>query len=399
MKFKILLKAEIKNTLTKIPKLFFSTIILFAVIGIIAFFGTKYLYNDESNFNVTLGLVIEDDTAVMGAITNFITNSKSVAKYASFITCTRAELNDYLDNGKIYAGVILQENAAKDIMNGTNTPIEIVFPKNSGFEASMIAEIAKACASLLDTAQSGIYTSIDFYNTHYKSYAKQDMLDRLNMTYVYMVLKRATTFNEHTITATGDISLVAYYCLAAVIMILLFFAINTATTYTKYNSHLSNRLLQNNIGITKQLFIKYISVVITYVFCLLVLAPILFYFFKIGTSINMLLAIIIGILALSSFTLLLYELFNSNVACILFIFLFNIFIAFASGLFIPLIMLPKPLINIGKLFPAHYIFEILSNLATRDFSIIPYIYLMIFTIFYFTLTCIIKNTVHKRRAA
>ena len=317
MKFKILLKAEIKNTLTKIPKLIFSTIILIAVIGIIAFCGTKYLYNDESNFNVTLGLVIEDDTAVMGAITNLITNSKSVAEYASFITCTRAELNDYL------------ENAAKDIMNGTNTPIEIVFPKNSGFEASMIAEIAKACASLLDTAQSGIYTSIDFYNTHYKSYAKQDMLDRLNMTYVYMVLKRATTFNEHTITATGDISLVAYYCLAAVIMILLFFAINTATTYTKYNSHLSNRLLQNNIGITKQLFIKYISVVITYMFCLLVLAPILFYFFKIGTSINMLLAIIIGILALSSFTLLLYELFNNNVACILFVFLFNIFIAFA----------------------------------------------------------------------
>lgn len=65
----------------------------------------------------------------MGAITNLITNSKSVAEYASFITCTRAELNDYLDNGKIYAGVILQENAAKDIMNGTNTPIEIVFPK------------------------------------------------------------------------------------------------------------------------------------------------------------------------------------------------------------------------------------------------------------------------------
>lgn len=37
MKFKILLKAEIKNTLTKIPKLIFSTIILIAVIGIIAF--------------------------------------------------------------------------------------------------------------------------------------------------------------------------------------------------------------------------------------------------------------------------------------------------------------------------------------------------------------------------
>ena len=399
MKFKILLKAEIKNTFTKIPKLIFSTIILIAVIGIIAFCGTKYLYNDDSNFNVTLGLVIEDDTAVMGAITNFITNSKSVAEYASFITCTRAELNDYLDSGKICAGIILQKNAAKDIINGTNTPIEIVFPKNSGFEASMIAQIAKACASLLDTAQSGIYTSIDFYNAHYKTYAKQDMLDRLNMTYIYMVLKRATTFNEHTVTATGDVSLAAYYCLSAVIMILLFFAINIATTYTKYNSHLSNRLLQNNVGITKQLFIKYISVVITYMFCLLVLSPILFYFFKIGTAINMLLAVIAGILALSSFTLLLYELFNSNVVCILFIFLFNIFIALASGCFIPPVMLPDLLKNIGKLFPAHYIFEILSSLATRDFSIIPYIYLMIFTVFYFALTCIIKILSTKRSVA
>lgn len=399
MKFNILLKAEIKNTFTKIPKLIFSTIILIAVIGIIAFCGTKYLYKSNVHVNVNIGLVVEDDSAIMSAITNLVTNSKSVSEYASFITCDRQELNDYLDSGKIYAGIILQENAANDILNSTNTPIEIVFPKNSGFESAMIAEIAKACASLLSTAQSGIYTSIDFYNDHYKSYAKQDMLDRLNMTYITMVLKRASTFNENTIAATGDISLISYYCLAAIIMILLFFSINIATIYTKYNLHLSNKLLQNKVTTAKQLLIKYISIVITYMFCLIIIIPILFYFFKIGTAIPMILSILISVLALSSFTLLIYEFFNSNVACILFVFLFNIFISFASGCFIPTVMLPDPLKYMAKLFPAHYIFEILSNLSTNDFSIIPYIYLIIFTAFYFALACIIKAVHHKRSNA
>lgn len=396
MKFNILLNAEIKNTFTKIPKLITSTIILMAIIGIIAFCGTKYIYGSDTSFNVTLGLVAEDDTPVMTAITGLVTNAESVQEYATFITCTREELPKLLDSGRIYAGIILQENAANDILNGTNTPIEIVFPKNSGFEASVIAEIAKACASLLDTAQSGVYTSIDFYNDHFKAYAKQDMLNRLNMTYISMVLKRASAFNENILSATGDISLTSYYSLSAIIMILLFFSINTATAYTKYNYHLSCRLLQHNLPISKQLSVKYTSVFIMYVFCLIVLLPVLFYFFKAATAFSMIFAILLSVTALSSLALMIFEIFSSNAACILFMFLFNTFIALVSGCFIPSVMLPCIFKNISKLFPVHYIFNILSNIATGEFSPVPYAYLLIFTVFYFSTACIIRNIKQKR---
>ncbi|MDE6698515.1 MAG: ABC transporter permease, partial [Lachnospiraceae bacterium] len=304
MKFKLLLLLELKNTLKKIPHIILGVVALIAVIGAITFCGTKYLYNLDMDITINLALVTEDDSKLMTTITNMVTEADSIKEYVNFIPCTRDELPSLLDNGGVYAGIILQEDAAKDIMSGKNTPIEIVFPKNSGFEAAIISEMASAVASMLSTAQAGVYTSIDFYNAHYKYNAKDEMIERLNLTYIVTVLFRGNTFNDHVISATGNISLILYYVIAAIAMFLLFYSINSATIYSRYGMHLSNKLINNNVGILGQMFIKYLSILTSYGFLLIILLPILFYFFEMSIAFSLILPIILATLCISALTLL-----------------------------------------------------------------------------------------------
>lgn len=396
MKFKLLLLLELKNTFKKIPNIILGAVALIAVIGAIAFCGTKYLYNYDMDITINLALVVEDDSKLMSTITNMVTEEESIKEYVNFIPCTRDELPSLLDSGSVYAGIILQEDAAKDIMNGTNTPIEIVFPKNSGFEAAIISEMASAIASMLSTAQAGIYTSIDFYNAHYEYDAKNEMLDRLNLTYIVAVLFRGNAFNDHIISATGNVSLIIYYIIAAIAMLLVFYGINAATIYNRYGMHLSNKLVNNNVGIIRQMFIKYLSILATYVFLLIVLLPIVFYFFEISTAFSLILPILLSMLCISALTLLIYEIFSNNVTSILFVFIFSVFTAFVSGCFIPTLMLPEAVTNISNLFPLKYIMTIMTNIVLANNSIQPYMLIMLFIIIYFLLAVFVKYLKTKR---
>ena len=396
MKFKLLLLLELKNTLKKIPHIILGVVALIAVIGAITFCGTKYLYNLDMDITINLALVTEDDSKLMTTITNMVTEADSIKEYVNFIPCTRDELPSLLDNGGVYAGIILQEDAAKDIMSGKNTPIEIVFPKNSGFEAAIISEMASAVASMLSTAQAGVYTSIDFYNAHYKNNAKDEMIERLNLTYIVTVLFRGNTFNDHVISATGNISLILYYVIAAIAMFILFYSINSATIYSRYGIHLSNKLINNNVGILGQMFIKYLSILTSYGFLLIILLPILFYFFEMSIAFSLILPIILAIFCISALTLLIYEVFSNNVTCILFIFLFSVFVSFISGCIIPALMLPDTITDISCFFPIKHIMSILTNIVLGNNSIQPYILTALFIPVYFLLSVVIKYLKIKR---
>lgn len=391
MRFKLLLGFEIKNAFKKIPQMLIGAIVLIAIIGTIAFCGNKYLYNTPIEANVKIGLVIEDNSSLMEAITKLVTDTDSIKEFATFVTCDRDELFKLLENSEILAGIILQENAAKDIMNGTNTPIQIIFPKNSGFEAAIISEIASAIASMLSTAQAGVYTSIDYYNENYKYNAKEEMLNRLNMTYITTVLFRERVFNEHLLSATGEVSVALYYTSCAIVMFMLFFGINIATVYSHYSKHLSNKLILNNIGIAKQTFIKYLTVLCMYMILVLIMVPVLIYMLKIQVVIRLILPVILSVICISAMTLLIYELFRKSTVSILFIFLFSVILSFISGCFVPWIMLPDALQNISCVFPAKYIVSTINDAMTGSFNIINIGIIILFSFVYFILAILIKH--------
>ena len=51
--------------------------------------------------------------------------------------------------GKLYALMLLPEGLLRGIMDGTNTPVTIVFPENAGLEAAVFRELADAGTQIL----------------------------------------------------------------------------------------------------------------------------------------------------------------------------------------------------------------------------------------------------------
>lgn len=380
MKFSLLLKLELNQTAKKLPKIIFGAMALIIIICAIAFCGNKYLYNLPVEPHINIALCVEDDSSLMTYITEMVTNSDSIKEYATFIKCNKENLTNILDNGEAVAGVILQENAANDIMNGTNTPVEVVFPKNSGFEAALVKEIAVAVANLLSTAQAGIYTSIDFYNDNYKYSAKKDMLDRINYKYIKMVLFRESAFDNKVVEGTGDVSLLNYYITTGIVVFLILFAINISSTYPRYLKHLRYKLANNNVGIFKQLLIKFVCMLLPY-FALITLAlPVLIYVLSFKAAFCIYIGTLISAVAIASMMQIIFELFEESTSCILFIFLFGVILAFISGCFIPSLMLPHGINLLASFSPTHYSMELINSIFTNSFNGVAFVLLLVFTI-------------------
>lgn len=397
MRFKILLLLELKNSIKKLPQIFIGAIALIIIIGAIAFCGNKYLYDSPIDTNINLVLVVEDDSTMMTYITSMVTNSETFKDIVNITTCTREELPEILDSGKAVAGIILHENAAADIMSSKNTPIEIVFPENSGFEAAMVSEIAKTIASLLQTAQSGVYTSIDFYNENSKYSYKSDMIDRLNFTYIRIVLFRESAISEHTLSGTGNVSVLVYYVVSGIVLFLLLHGINIATVYSNYTFHTTCKLKKQGVSIKKQLLIKYVNILAIYLTYLILFTPVMFLLLKPSYVPKLFIGLFISIMCISSMMLLIYELFKKSSNCIMFIFLSSIFTGFISGCFIPWAMLPGAIKDLSGFLPVKYIIHMINAIITNE-SIISYSFICIgFSILFFALSIAIKS-IRIRRA-
>lgn len=390
MRFKLLLKLELKKTLKKFPQIIFGAIALILLISAVAFCSNKYLYKLPVNTNINIALAVEDNSFLMNLFMNTIQNSDSFSNVSTFVPCSRDEIPQLLDNGDAIAGIIISETVTDDIMTGKNTPIEIVFPANSGFEAAILSEITKSIATMLSSAQSSVHCGIDLYKA-YNAPGRSEMVERLNSKNISVVLFRDSAFLESYVSATGSLSSANYYITSGLLVFLLLFAINIASIYTHYHSHLEARLSQNGIAPFMQLIIKYLSILLIYILLLPILLIFLTTVVKPLVVLKLIIPLIICITCLSALSLFIYEIFRKTVPCILFIFLFSIFLAFISGCFIPSLMLPDSINMFASFLPTTYILSIISNTFINEFAILPYIIVIAFSLIFILFTYSIKT--------
>lgn len=391
MKFLLLLKLELKTSFKKIPKVIIGAITLIFLIGVIAFCCNKYLYGTDIDKKISIALTIEDDSNMMKVITNLAMESDIANEYINFDICDRDTMYQNIKDGKDIAGILLKENTASDIMNSVNTPIEIIFPKNSGLEAALVKEVADAIGRLLQTAEAGVYASVDFYKEAENYSEKSDMIDRLNVTYLSMVFFRNSAFKSNVLNATGDISVLHYFICSGIVLFLMLFSINIANVYSYFTPHFTYKLICENVSITKQMLIKYATILVQYLTFFIVLIPISFVFIEPAFVLKLLVPILVSILCISSLTLLIYELFTNKNTCIMFLFISSVILAFISGCIIPTLMLPVYIKTTAKAFPIRYILETLTTTFENTMNINNIFILLIFTLLYFSLAVILKK--------
>ncbi len=382
-RFKTLLKLNLKRAYKSLFQLVLGAIALIFLVSAIAFYGNEYLYggiNDNVNNNrFSLGVVMYDSSTLAGTVTDRITNMSQVSAAADTITFEFTDENtamDMLEKGQLMAVIIIPEDTVNGILHGKNEPIQIVFPKNSGFEAILLKEVADAAATLLSSSQAGIYSIYDFYDEHGASSHRKDALNRMNLKYINFAATGMNMFDKEEVSSTGNIPLMTYYISGGFVLFTLLLGINCYAFINNMSPNTAKRLSLSGCPVILQSFSEYISIaLVMFTTIIIVIAPSAIIMKIFGMSLDvtgifsLLLIIPVFVLLAASLVYFISKLTIHNMNRIMITFFMSLTMCFISGCFIPSIMLPDALYDISLLLPSRHMMDMAASMLSGSFNI------------------------------
>lgn len=361
-RFAVLTGLEIKKSVKTMPRLIVGAVLLLIIVFSIALFANGLL-NEKPEFDeeskISIGVVCYDDSAIMDMAKNMLGSIKTIKENLNLIFTYEDEAMDNLEKGNYMAVIVIPDKAVEHIISGKNTPIDVVFPENAGYEAAIFKELADAAVNLLASSQAGIYSVYDFYGDNYRRLYIAPALERLNARYIKTVILREDFFKNTTVVATGKLDVMEYYMVSGMVLFMFLFGINSITFTESYRREIINALCNSKVGVLKQTIARF-----TGTFCIYAafVMPITAAAGMIGNLsperlLLMICAMVPVVMVVSSVILLIQILIPHKPSAVLVIFLISVFQGFVTGGFIPEVMLPKAVGSIGKITPAYYMIE------------------------------------------
>ena len=370
---------EIKKSVKILPKLLIGTVLLLLTVAAIAITANNILgktedneKNESSEAFVDIGVVCMDDSWIMELAKGMLLGNKKITSVVNLRFTDYDKAMKGLEENDYMAVVIIPENAVDDIISGDNTPFQVIFPKNAGYEAAAIREVADSAVKLLASAQAGIYSVYDFYGEYNHKWSRAGAIKRLNERYIDAVLELEDFFKDTTVVATGDLDIPEYYALSGIILFILMFGMNSLAYMEAYKKEIITALEQNGVTIAKQTFSRFLGILCVYGIVDTVIVTAIGIGAKLGIlmTIKLFLGMITVLMTVSAMVLLVQSAVRYKPAAIMTMFLISIFQTFVTGGFIPQMMLPGIIEKIGKCTPAYYMLRELSIIYLEGSGII-----------------------------
>lgn len=141
----------------------------------------------------------------------------SVGSLCEFTYTDKEEGTKLLERGEIFALMELPPGLLEGIIDGSNIPVTITFPENSGLEAAVFKELTQAGTSILGTAQAAIYSTDDYLIGHQMQSSIRQAEKDLNTVFMRYALSREAYFRTEKVSASGDVTTAVFYGISAVV--------------------------------------------------------------------------------------------------------------------------------------------------------------------------------------
>ncbi len=318
---------------------------------------------------VNVGIAMKADSDYAMTAYRFIKDMESYKSICNFVEVPSKDAGiKLLEQKEIDTFIYVPDNILSDIMNGTNTPVEIIYPENGSLQTLVLNELFTSTASFLGTSQAAIYTVLSLsreLEIPDETYAQ--ISEDINALFFNHVLSRYNLFETKELAATGKYSIPEYYA-AAILLILLFLCSILFLPFLKsYNRAVKNQLKANGIN-TLRICISHFTAIcsILYLFYIILYCA----SGMISGTVNLFtitinpmgFAIGLVISAVISFIAILTSLAPVSLSgCSLLLFMVILLIAYSGGLLIPELLLPDLFKNICPYTPGN----ILLNLLCR----------------------------------
>ena len=224
--------------------------------GTIAFSASKMLYGDKALGKIIVGVVVPENDRLSEMAMNMVASLDSVGSLCEFTYTDKEEGTKLLERGEIFALMELPPGLLEGIIDGSNIPVTITFPENSGLEAAVFKELTQAGTSILGTAQAAIYSTDDYLIGHQMQSSIRQAEKDLNTVFMRYALSREAYFRTEKVSASGDVTTAVFYGISAVVMILLLLGIPAAPIVRPYKIVVEQKLALCGIGRVKRTAVR-----------------------------------------------------------------------------------------------------------------------------------------------
>lgn len=365
MSKKVYFGLQLKRAFRHYPSILAITLLIVLCIGISAAALLQFGSSDEGKKVLNTGLVGNAEDTYLDVGISALRNIDSSRFYINLIPMTEEEAVKALEDKKITGYVQIPDNFVRDVMNGTNTPVQYVTcEKPAGFGDALEKEIITMVSDLVTESQKSNYSvrAIARDNGTKKGVGKR--LEKLNLSYINYILNRNDTYDLVLKGIKDDLTYGGYYICAIITFFLMIWGISCNKLLAEKNYELSRLLKQRGLGIKHQLLAKLagfgaITLVTLFIFALI--AGILTQSSSYGIEELMsadiisctffVIKILPAILMFVAMHIMLYEIFTGSVGSILAQFMIAIGLGYVSGLFYPNTFFPQGVQTVAELLP------------------------------------------------
>lgn len=248
---------EWKQYIKMIPLVLMQSILFGIIILSLGVYASQAVYGETVIGQIRVGIVSEEENRLSEMLTGFVQSMESVKDNCSFQLMTREEAESSLEQGEIYAAIMVPKGMLQGILNGNNIPAEILINHSfSQMEAEVFMELTEAGSRLLGTAQAGIYASDDLLRKAGRQDLIQETEEELNAAYLKYAMNRNAIFKITQVNAVKNGNIVEYYCAALLFAFLSFTGLSMGKLATVQPQSIHRILNAKKFGMAWQYVIE-----------------------------------------------------------------------------------------------------------------------------------------------
>ena len=181
--------------------------------------GATLLYADKPVDPLTIAIVDLDNTLESRFAYSALVSSGKRSSLIDIRRVSARRAETLLRDGTACAVFTIPEGFTSSVTGGENSPITAVFNPEMPMRTALVGLLSDSALELLETAQTGIYTVLEYVQDHDPDNFQISM-EHINLRYITWVLAHASLFDKVEVTATGRISLPLHYLICALVFLM-----------------------------------------------------------------------------------------------------------------------------------------------------------------------------------
>lgn len=353
----IFFRLKIKKFIRILPIILLETILFALILLGIGAYATKAVYGEKAVKEIGVGIVAEGEDQMADMLVRLVGAMDSIKDTVSLEMLSMEEAQARLKEGEIYAAVVLPEGLVDGIISGENIPAKILTGSAySKIETEVFTQLSRAGASLLTTAQAGIYAADTFCVENGRADLIAQTENDLNEAYLKYALERSALFKEKEVKAVKGVNLTDYYAVSLLFAFLSFAGLSFGR-YMQVEMGEKEKLMKSRgIGSMQQYLIEtaafsLVFAVLGTLLCLPVYLLIINNSKSSFTPSPVWIAMMVIWFLVGMFLRALFQILGNNTGSIGVGFIVLMMLMFSSGIFIPSAFLPIFIEKLGDYIP------------------------------------------------